>query len=164
MDRVTAHWSEGKLNVTAWVRSRAYQAGVSPDDVALRGSSFRLVSRKEDIVLRGLSIALGIGLVVLFMVGLGRNATPWLTWMDGVAALGAFAIAAGALATSTSGGGAVIGLGLLLGVLWILGLSTHAVLWLTWWTFAFSCAFLLVGLVASVSGPVSTRTTQMRPA
>jgi hypothetical protein len=118
-------------------------------------------------MVRGVSIALGIGLVILFIVGLGRHATPWLTWLDGLAALFAFVLAgAGAATVATAlGGGGVFALAIGLGVLWIIGLSTHAVVWLTWFTFAFACGFLLLGMVESVGHKPTTtlRTTQPHP-
>jgi len=117
-------------------------------------------------VVRGVLVAMGIGLVILWIVGLGQHATPWLTWLDGLGALFAFALAGGLAATASAalGGGGIFALAIGLGVLWIIGLSTHAVGWLTWWTFAFACGFLLLGIVTSVRGPITTRTTQMRPA
>ena len=45
-------------------------------------------------MVRGASIVLGAGLIALWLVGLGNHATAWLTWLDGVAALCAFGLAA----------------------------------------------------------------------
>jgi hypothetical protein len=104
---------------------------------------------------RGISLILAVGLVVLWLVGLSRHATPWLTWLNGVGALCAFGIAgvAGERMRRGFATGTPVALAIGLGVLWIIGLATHAVPWLVWWTFAFACAFLLLG----VGGGVETR-------
>lgn len=102
-------------------------------------------------MVRASSIVLGAGLVILWAVGLGNHATAWLTWLNGLGALCAFGIAAAVVPTTTVSGTAtppiVLSIGLY--VLWIIGLATHASLWLCWWTFAFACAFLLVGIISS---------------
>jgi hypothetical protein len=106
---------------------------------------------------------LAIGLVVLWLAALSQHATSWLTWADVVAALCAFAIAAGAGASVTPGSSATLPLALSVGlaVLWIIGLASHASSWLAWWTFAFACAFLLIGVADGVG---STRQmTRPRP-
>jgi hypothetical protein len=99
-------------------------------------------------------VVLGIGLVILWIAGLSAHATGWLTWLDGLAALGAFAIG-GAVATRTgaAAGTATIALSLGLFVLWIVALATDASLWLSWCTFAFALALLILG----IAGTVSTR-------
>jgi hypothetical protein len=108
---------------------------------------------------------LAIGLVILWLVGLSQHATAWLTWLDVVGALFGFAIAAGAGPQVARGfaGGAPIALAIGLGVLWIIGLATHAEAWLTWWTFAFACAFLLLGIGGSFTRRPVLRTTEPRP-
>ena len=97
---------------------------------------------------RTISIVLAVGLVILWLAGLSRHATPWLTWLDVVAALCAFAIAATASANLSRSAtvGEPIALAVGLGILFVVGLTTHAVRWLTWWTFVFACAFMLLGL------------------
>jgi hypothetical protein len=113
-------------------------------------------------MVRATSIALGIGLLVLWIVGLSHRATPWLTWMDGVAALAAFGIAGSMMGGSlgvVSGG--PMGLGIALGVLWIIGLARHDVSWLVWWTFAFGCAFVLLGIASAA--PRTTHPTTAPP-
>jgi hypothetical protein len=115
-------------------------------------------TERRHVVNRGISIVLAVGLVILWLVGLNRHATPWLTWLDVVAALCAFAIAAG-IAGRTRGAdvGAPVVLAIGLFVLWIIGLSTHASMWLVWWTFAFACAFLFVGVGAGAQRPQITQ-------
>ena len=102
-------------------------------------------------MVRASSIVLGAGLVILWAVGLGNHATAWLTWLNGLGALCAFGIAAAIVPNMTLSGRVsppiVLSIGLF--VLWIIALATHAEAWLAWWTFAFACAFLLVGIIAS---------------
>jgi hypothetical protein len=103
-------------------------------------------------MVRGISAILASGLTVLWLVGLGRHATPWLSWLDGLGALCGFAIALGASDIPTrnrAAGPIALGMGLV--VLWIIGLATHSNFGLTWWTLFFACAFLLVGIVARFS-------------
>lgn len=106
-------------------------------------------------MVRTWAVILGIGLGILWIVGLNDPAAPgWLTWLDGVAALCSFAIAAAYPDTVRSRAGraaAPIVLALGLFALWIVGLATHAVAWLSWWTFAFACAYVLLGIGAGAS-------------
>jgi len=113
-------------------------------------------------MVRGISVVLGIGLVALWIAGLTQHATAWLTWLDVFGALCAFAVAAGAGArVSTGQAGGAVALGAGLGILWILGILSRADRWLTWWTFAFACAFVLVGIGAGVG---QRRISHPRPA
>ncbi|HSN31371.1 MAG TPA: hypothetical protein VLU41_01700 [Ideonella sp.] len=111
-------------------------------------------------MVRGISMVLAVGLVVLWIVGLGQHSTAWLTWLDGLAALFGFAVAAGIApgVTRAAAAGAPISLAVGLASLWIIGLATHAAAWLTWWTFAFSVAYLLVGISAGAQRQVPTVT------
>lgn len=103
-------------------------------------------------MLRRISAVLGIGLVILWIVGLGSpEAERWLVWLDGAAALCAFGIAGMApeVSTRASRVGSTFALSAGLYALWIIGLATDATRWMCWWNFAFACAFLLTGLSAS---------------
>ncbi len=119
---------------------------------------------------KGLTVILGIGLIILWIVGLGDPVAPgWLTWLDGVAGLCAFGIAGAMAPASTRGvrmGGPIL-LAIGLYALWVIGLATHAVPWLKWWTFAFADAFLLVGIGATGEqrriSPVSEVEQPQRP-
>jgi len=100
------------------------------------------------------SVILGVGLVVLWIVGMNHGATSWLTWMNGIAGLVSFVIAAlapGEPGRASSFGPAVIGFGLV--GLWIVGLATHATGWLIWWTFAFACAYFITAIGSSAPLP-----------
>jgi hypothetical protein len=103
-------------------------------------------------MIRGISVALAIGLVILWIVGLSAHATAWLTWLDGLGALFGFALAAGIVpgVSAAAAASGPIALAIGLGILWIIGLVMHAEMWLTWWTFAFAIAFLLVGIGAGM--------------
>jgi hypothetical protein len=113
----------------------------------------------------GASLILAAGLGALWIIGLGHHATGWLTWLDGLAALGGFAIVLGVsdLATGAIKAGGPIALGMALGVFWIIGLATGSTTWLIWSTFAFACAYILVGIGAAYSRREAGRTTP-RPA
>jgi hypothetical protein len=100
------------------------------------------------------SVVLGVGLVVLWIVGMNHFATAWLTWMDGMAGLISFVIAAlipGETGRSSAGAPSVVGVGLV--ALWLVALGTDATNWLAWWTLGFGCAYLLVS-IASVAPPL----------
>jgi hypothetical protein len=105
-------------------------------------------------MLKAISGLLGVGLIILWIVGLAQHATPWLTWLDVVGALFSLAIAAGAgpAVERAFRAGAPIALGVGLAILWIIALATHATAWLSWWTFGFACAFIILGIVGGVVG------------
>jgi hypothetical protein len=103
-------------------------------------------------MLKKMSAVLGVGLLILWIAGLGSpTAQGWLTWLDGVAALCAFAISGFTpnYASKNVRVGQPIALSGGLFALWIIGLATGAVSWLCWWTFAFACAFLALGIACS---------------
>lgn len=113
---------------------------------------------------------LGIGLLILWLVGLGRETAGWLMWFNFVA--GILSIIGGFVVSERVGRNARVGLpiGLSAGlfVLWIIALATDVLDWKAWWTFAFACAYLLLGIAGAserrelVGGP-TTRTTTPRP-
>ncbi len=91
-------------------------------------------------MVRAVSVALGVGLILLWIVGLAVGATEWMTWLDGIAGLLLFLNAAqvgeGSGWLRSSAGPGLVGAGL--AAMWIVGLATHADAWLSWWTFAFA--------------------------
>ena len=99
---------------------------------------------------RPVSLVLGIGLLVLWIVGLSSPAAPgWLTWLDGIAGIIAFVVAgmsppASVRAVGQAGGPAALSAALF--VLWIVGLASAAVTWQVWWNFGFACAFAALAL------------------
>jgi hypothetical protein len=104
---------------------------------------------------RPITVALGIGLVVLWIAALSAHATPWLTWLDGIAGLGAIALGLAATAHLARGGmagGFILAFSLF--ILWVIALASGVTLWLTWWTFAFACAFVIL---TGMTTPASSR-------
>jgi hypothetical protein len=105
-------------------------------------------------MVRGLTIAVGIGLIILWIAGLSSpNSSTWLTWLDGIMGLFAFSIAGGLSQYNTrmntrgarAGGPFMLSLGLF--VLWIIAVASGVIAWQTWWTFAFACAELVVAFI-----------------
>lgn len=100
-------------------------------------------------MLKRISTLLGIGLIVLWIVGLGSpSSNGWLTWLDGVAALCAFGIAAFIPldAKKEVKAGFPLALAIVLFTLWMVGLSSLAERWLVGCNFIFACAFLALGI------------------
>lgn len=117
-------------------------------------------------MIRRISALLGIGLVVLWLVGLGSPyAARWLVWLDGVAALCAFGIAGMSpqVSNKPSRIGAAVILSLGLFALWIIGLISGAAGWLVWWTFAFGCAFMVTALLGAKPESMPKRPPQELP-
>ena len=117
-------------------------------------------------MIRGLSLFLGIGLVILWVCGIHQHGTVWLTWLDGLCAVGGLIIAANngegkerltvASYTLALAGG--------LGLLWLVGLATRREAWLTWWTFAFGCAYLALGVAGRLTErPHVAKTGRLHP-
>ena len=104
--------------------------------------------------MRIVSVLFAIGLGLLWLAGLRVGATPWLTWLDFVAALLALGSAVLPADTAALFKASPIGIGVGLLVVWIIGVVTGAVPWLAWWTFAFGVAFIIFGLIGMGSRPV----------
>ena len=86
----------------------------------------------------------GLGLLVVWVVGLSNpTASSWINWLDGMAALAAFSIAAFLPAYSSRRiRSAAPGLiSFVLAVLWIAGMSTGVVSWQRWANALFAIAF-----------------------
>ncbi len=118
-------------------------------------------------MVRGLMIALGIGLLILWIVGLQAGSAGWLLWLDFVG--GVLSIIGGAALTDAVARYGRLGEPLFLSVglfvLWIIALAVGMAAWKTWWTFAFACAYLLVALAAGTErAPMTRTTTSPRPA
>jgi hypothetical protein len=93
---------------------------------------------------------LGIGLAILWWVGLSQNHAATILWFDAVGAVLAFGIAALMPEPETSPsralGPAVMGLGL--AAVWIVGMASGQPIWASWLNFAFALAFLGVSTSA----------------
>jgi hypothetical protein len=96
------------------------------------------------------SIALGLGLVILWIAGLAYHGMRWLTLLDGVAALGSVLVAAAFAVAPLAGTAlsATVSLGLFL--LWLIAIAAGGGSALAWWNFGFACAFMVVA-AASVA-------------
>ena len=106
------------------------------------------------MVVKGISIISGFGLVALWIAGLASpGAAVWLTWLDGIAALFAFAIAG----TPTIRTARPIAMAIGLYVVWIIALSKSVVPWQSWWTFAFASVFLVLGIASETMRQVPGR-------
>jgi hypothetical protein len=113
-------------------------------------------------VLRIFPAFLGLGLAVLWVVGLSVDATVWLTWLDGIAATLSFATVGviperrGSLWAAFCLGGLAGGLLLL----WVVGLARHATPWLAWWTFVAGCLAALIACGAALQGSIDALRTR----
>lgn len=110
------------------------------------------VKQRSGFVL-GASVVLGIGLIVLWLVGLGQGSAGWLLWMDllaGIVSIGAGVAASEERAPRWSRIGEPVALGVATAILWIIALARGVESWKTWWTFAFACAYFVVGIATGV--------------
>ena len=104
-------------------------------------------------MVRKSSFILGIGLAILWWVGLSQNHSATILWFDAVAAVVAFGIAAllpdpeDAIASRPLGP-ALLGLGL--AAVWIAGMAGGQPIWASWLNFAFSLAFVGVATSAAL--------------
>jgi|SRR5579871_2054092 len=114
-------------------------------------------------MLRIFPALIGAGLTAMWVIGLSEDATVWLTWLVGIAAALSFATV-GLIPEKHGSLWAAACLGLLsggLGVMWLVGLVTHAAPWLTWWSFiAAILAFLVAAGVATQGGLDGLRTRE----
>jgi hypothetical protein len=95
---------------------------------------------------------LGVGLAILWWVGLSQNQSATVLWFDAVAAVLSFGMAAliddPQPRPSHAMAPAVLGLGLA-GV-WIGGMAAHQPVWASWLNFAFAVAFMGVATSAAL--------------
>jgi len=106
---------------------------------------------------------LGIGLAILWWVGLSQNHAATILWFDAVGAVLAFGIAAllpdpEEATPSRALGPALLGLGL--AAVWIAGMAAGQPIWASWLNFAFALAFMGVG----TSAVLATRSAHQRHA
>jgi hypothetical protein len=101
-------------------------------------------------MLRAILVSLGLGLAVVWLVGLVDGSTSWLTWLDGVMALLTFLLAA-KMSPDSGPIAASVGPGLIgaaLAVLFVIGLAAHGSAWLVWFTFVFAGGYFTVAALA----------------
>lgn len=120
-------------------------------------------------MLKKYSTIFGIGLLLLWITGMGSEDVPsWMTWLVGLAALCSFGVAAftPSYASRNSKMGESVLLATGLYILWVAGLVNGVGPWLAWWTFAFACAFLCLGIVVGLQPekrpPISEIPSQSR--
>ena len=98
-------------------------------------------------MIRGTFLVLGVWLGILWIAGLHNESTTWLTWLDG--AVGFLALVTAVLCPEEAPARAVlaapIALGTVIALFWIVGLASHATVWLTWWTLVIALAAFVVG-------------------
>ncbi len=113
-------------------------------------------------MIRGWLVALGTGLGVMWLISLGAtSSSPVMTWLIGIAAILSFAGAAGtsSLTDRRTVSTGIFALSLGMFGVWLIGLTDGAVQWQTWGSFAFGCAFFVLGVAST-----SRKTTQVLPA
>lgn len=116
-------------------------------------------------MLRASLVALGISMLLIWVVGLVDEATTWIVWLDGVAAVLTFLLVpvtrdhVGPIGVSV--GPNLIGLGLL--ALFVVGLVTSASAWIVWFTLAFACGYLMFGAFAFMVRAFSPSLESRRP-
>jgi hypothetical protein len=115
---------------------------------------------------RGVLGALGAGLIILWLVGLGASANHWLTWLDGIA--GACSLIVSGVGFESQAGAEryaaswMVGLSVVLFVFWVVALVTPAPTFLVWWTFGFALAYLCAGVAFGVQSTRALPTTHAR--
>lgn len=105
-------------------------------------------------MLRVFPAFMGAGLTAMWVIGLSEDATIWLTWLVGIAAALSFATV-GLIPERRGSLWAGACLGLLaagLGLMWLVGLATHATRWLTWWSFVAAVLTCLLAVGTAFQG------------
>jgi hypothetical protein len=94
-------------------------------------------------MIKAMALLCAVGLTILWLAGLGSPfSASWMTWLDGVCALIGYGVA---FSETRVRGPISLSIGLF--ALWIVGMATNGAAWQNWWTFAFGCGYLLVGLM-----------------
>ena len=111
-------------------------------------------------MVRKSSYIIGLGLALLWGIGLAVRPQATLLWFDAVAAVVAFGIGAlvdetGEHNSANAFGPAMLGLGL--ATLWIVGVANSQPAWVAWLNFLFAVASLAVAVMA-----VGTRHVEAR--
>jgi hypothetical protein len=102
-------------------------------------------------MVRKSSFIIGLGLALLWAVGLGLRPHATLLWFDALAAVIAFSIAAlvdesGEHNPANAFAPALLGLGL--AVVWIIGMASSQPAWAAWLNFPFAVACLALAVMA----------------
>ena len=103
-------------------------------------------------MVRNGSIVLGIGLVILWIVGLADGQPHWMGWLDLLGAAITFLVSGyvGSMSRAVQVAEPIaLGVGLI--VLWVIGLSVGSAAGMSWANFGFGLAFVLLGCLEAVS-------------
>jgi hypothetical protein len=107
-------------------------------------------------MVRKSSFVIGLGLAVLWWLGLSIDQSARVLWFDAVAAVLSFGI--GGLVNEPAEGEPAVGgaiacavMSVGLGALWIIGMSTRQPAWANWFNFLFAVAYMATAVLA-VSG------------
>jgi hypothetical protein len=106
-------------------------------------------------MVRRSSYIIGLGLALLWWIGLSFKSNAGLLWFDAVGAVLAFGIAGLVDDTVESHpsyalGPAILGLGLT--AVWIAGMASGQPAWASWMNFLFAAACLAVAVMAATAG------------
>jgi hypothetical protein len=111
-------------------------------------------------MVRKSSFLIGLGLALLWWIGLSLNHSVTMLWFDAIGAVVAFAIG-GLIDDSVEHkpanafGPAALGLGL--AAVWIAGIATRQPIWFTWLNFLAAAACLAVAVMTASSRRVELR-------
>jgi hypothetical protein len=117
------------------------------------------------MMLRASLCALGVTMVLLWLVGVVDGATPWMTWLDGIA--GVLTLLLVPVTRPTTGpiaaavGPLLLGGGLI--AMFIVAAGVHASGWLTWFTLAFGAGYVMFAAFAFAVRAVEPRLESRRP-
>lgn len=113
-------------------------------------------------------VLLGVGLTMLWVIGLANNTSPsWLIWADGLAALASFVVGGFIPDERPLGRLPILGpyfLSIVVFAAWAIGFANLAPPWLVWWNFGFACCYFLVGFAASGRSPSAGSSEELRDA
>ena len=114
-------------------------------------------------MVRRSSLIIGVGLALLWAIGLGLDRHASLLWFNAVAAIIAFSI--GGLIQdehdpANGVGLAILGLGL--AALWIVGIASRQPTWAVWAQFPFAVACLAVAVMAASGRQIEVRSRSRR--
>jgi len=107
-------------------------------------------------MVKGFTITLGAGLLLLSLAALGATVFPiWYVWLDLIAATAAVSAGVFKLGEPRSKSEKsrqveipiIISIGMF--AIWIVAVAIAIPNWLAWWNFGFAVAFMLLGIVAS---------------
>lgn len=98
----------------------------------------------------------GLGLVVLWVIARIEDATSWMVWFEGGAALGVLS-AVGLIPASRSApvaGFCLASLALVQFALFAVALLDHGTPWFAWWIFTFAWLCLGAAVLVTFQGPI----------